>query len=432
MTKTAPYILAAYSLISSDSLQHNLSVGYILEDGNPIPSFDEKSLIDLCSEAQRILAKERNVLTIEGDLIVVGDIHGSFHDLLRILNFVEKNNSKVLFLGDFVDRGDFSLECITILLALKVVHPDRYFLIRGNHEFDSLCSKYGFKSEIITLKKSKPLVLEEDQNTCKYQFEHPNTANCYKYSQTLYDAFIRVFSYLPIAAVINKTTFCIHGGLSPKLDLIDDIEELIKRPINDFKNNALFSDLIWSDPSYGSSVLFNESPRGKGYLYNNESVSNFLKRNSLNRMIRAHQCVVSGSATNKGDKCITVFSASSYDNLLNNSSAVLQLFQKEDTFKITTFPPLRRLQKIDAFYYKVQSLNLNNSDAHSCFSLLHPKLYSSGSVRIFTNLGTSIKSEKEPAKKFSQTKLPLLLKSKFITSRRKSSLAPIDIKCEEI
>ena len=80
-----------------------------------------------------------------------------------------------------------------------------------------------------------------------------------------------------MAAVINNNVFCIHGGLSPKLDLIDNIEELIFRPIINFESNDLLSDIIWSDPSYGSSCLFDENPRGKGCLFNDESIINFLR-----------------------------------------------------------------------------------------------------------------------------------------------------------
>ena len=128
MKKTASYILSAYSFLFKYSIDKLLDVGYQSKNGNPIPSFDEDILIQLCSEAKLVFSKEKNVLSIEGDVIIVGDIHGSFHDLLRILNFIEKNDSKALFLGDFVDRGDFSLECITILFELKVQYTNKFFL----------------------------------------------------------------------------------------------------------------------------------------------------------------------------------------------------------------------------------------------------------------------------------------------------------------
>ena len=149
MEKKASYILTAYSFLSTHSLDELLDVGYQIRKGKPIPSFDESLLIDLCAEAQQIFEKESNVLKLEGDFIIVGDIHGSLHDLIRTLNFIFEKKTKALFLGDYIDRGQFSLECITLLFALKVMYPDTIYLLRGNHEFDSICSLYGFKNEIL-------------------------------------------------------------------------------------------------------------------------------------------------------------------------------------------------------------------------------------------------------------------------------------------
>ena len=223
MEKAASSILSAFSFISTLSLDELLLLGYQIKNGTPIPSFEEKLLIELCFEARNLFAKEENVLEIYGDVIIVGDIHGSLHDLLRILKSTVEKERKILFLGDYVDRGNFSLECITLLFALKVMYPNEVFLLRGNHEFDSVCSQYGFKNEIL------------NSNILKI-------SNCYSYTESLYSAFIDAFSYLPISALVNHTTFCIHGGLSPKLNHISDINRKIKRPINLFNECSLFKD----------------------------------------------------------------------------------------------------------------------------------------------------------------------------------------------
>ena len=147
MTDYANYIFSTYKTILSLPKEKILQVGYQMADGNPIPSFDEDLLVNLCSDAQKIFEGEDNILEIDGDVIIVGDIHGSLHDLLRIFNYVEIRKCRILFLGDYVDRGEFSLECITLLLSLKILYPQRCFLIRGNHEFDTMCAQYGFKKE---------------------------------------------------------------------------------------------------------------------------------------------------------------------------------------------------------------------------------------------------------------------------------------------
>ena len=165
MSQAASFILSAYSFIFKCSPDKLFEVGYQSKNGNPIPSFDENVLIDLCTEAKEIFENEGNILQINGNVIVVGDIHGSFHDLLRILNYFQENGKKVLFLGDYVDRGNFSLECITILFALKIIQPDLFFLIRGNHEFDTMCNQYGFKKEILNYYDPKnPIPSEKNGN----------------------------------------------------------------------------------------------------------------------------------------------------------------------------------------------------------------------------------------------------------------------------
>ncbi|KAK8841063.1 hypothetical protein M9Y10_027901 [Tritrichomonas musculus] len=437
MSKTASYILSAYSFLFEHLIDKVLDVGYQAKNGNPIPSFDEELLIDLCSESQSLFEKESNVLELSGDFIIVGDIHGSLHDLFRILKFLQENNSKALFLGDYVDRGNFSLECITILLALKILYPDSIFLLRGNHEFDNICSQYGFKDEILNYHNPKKLTKssnnqkkssnEKDQEHAdqydKYyaEFKHED---CYKYTELLYNAFLDVFSYLPICAVINKTTFCIHGGLSPKIDHIGHLSELICRPIHNFDENIILSDVVWSDPADYSSCCFDDNPRGRGCLFNYEAAINFLKKSSLTRMIRAHQCVVNGSLYHFGDKCITVFSASSYDSYMGNNSAILQLFQKDDSILVQTFSPLIRLEKIDASYYKVQSLNLSDDKIKFCFSLLHPTLLVSSSIRMTPVKRANIRSQKSDSlialQRNPKKRLTPLNKQKFITNPRRS------------
>lgn len=376
MTDHANYIFSTYKTILSLPEDQLLRVGYPMTDGNPIPSFDEDLLINLCANAQQILENEGNILEIEGDVIVVGDIHGSFHDLLRIFNYFEIKKYKVLFLGDYVDRGDFSIECITLLLAYKILYPQRCFLIRGNHEFDSMCSQYGFKKEFYIhdpnddTKSSEiengieKVEIDSNENSIKsddligdeYYANYLANVNCYVYTEKLYKAFMRTFSYLPFCAIINNTSICIHGGLSPVLKKIDKIQT-IQRPIDNFDDNQLLSDILWGDPSQKSteiSQLFHENPRGRGKLFTGMAIVDFLKINNFKRLIRAHECVNNGTDLKFNDKCITVFSASSYNYSMGNRSGVLKVVQKGDRIEPVSFPPLPRLSKSDADYYKVQ------------------------------------------------------------------------------
>lgn len=412
MKNAASYIYSTYSFISDLSLDQLLKVGNSSKCGLPIPSFDESLLVDLCSEAREIFENESNVLNITGDTFIVGDIHGSFHDLLRVIKYTLNDHSKVLFLGDYVDRGYFSLECITILFALKVMNPKSIFLIRGNHEFDSICSYYGFKEEILNYhnpKKTKEVVsnkvekninndeidfdlVEEstaneivsDEDPCDEYFANRIDSNCYKYSEKLYNAFIKAFSYLPIAAIVNKSTFCIHGGICPSLDKVEKLHEIV-RPINDFDESSLLTEVIWSDPSNNEEGWFRENQRGRGHSFNGAAAVNFLKKNSFERIIRAHQCVKSGTQEYFNQKCITVFTASSYCKPGSNKSGLLQLFQNNN-IEYYNFDPLFRLKKVDALYYKVQSLDEKEKQQPRCFTTNPARINMKCTLQSISNL----------------------------------------------
>jgi serine/threonine-protein phosphatase PP1 catalytic subunit len=121
-------------------------------------------------------------------------------DLVRIFRHYGLD-SAFLFLGDYLNRGGFSIECILFLLTLSCKYPDRYFLLRGNHETRSIASTHGFKSDVIGL-----------------------------YSLDVFEKFISVFEWMPLAAVINRSTFCVHGGIGPDLNQVSQINEL-QRPL---------------------------------------------------------------------------------------------------------------------------------------------------------------------------------------------------------
>ena len=103
-------------------------------------------------------------------------------------------------MGDYVDRGYYSVETVTLLVVLKVRFKDRVTILRGNHESRQISISYGFYEEIMR--------------------KYGNT-NPWRY-------FTEVFDYLSIAAIIEGKIFCIHGGLSPYISTIDQIR-LINR-----------------------------------------------------------------------------------------------------------------------------------------------------------------------------------------------------------
>ena len=101
-------------------------------------------------ESQKESLIDVNIPTGE-KFTVVGDLHGQFYDLLHIfeINGYPSEKNPYLFNGDYVDRGVFSLECVTTLIAYKILYPNHLFMARGNHESVNLNQMYGFKNEVV-------------------------------------------------------------------------------------------------------------------------------------------------------------------------------------------------------------------------------------------------------------------------------------------
>ena len=258
----------------------------------------EHDLKILCDKVRELLCEESNVQPISVPVIVCGDIHGQFFDLM---NLFEKGgdlpDKKYLFLGDYVDRGYNSVETLEYLLCLKLKYQGRITLLRGNHESRQICYSYGFYEEI----------------TRKY-----GNANPWRYFNDLFD-------YLPIAALIEGKIFCVHGGLSPLISTVDQIR-LINRK-QEIPHEGAFCDLMWSDPDDIEAWVI--STRGAGYIFGWKVVNEFNRINDLNLICRAHQLVNEGfKYWFKEKNLVTVWSAPNYCYRCGNKASILKLGQK--------------------------------------------------------------------------------------------------------
>ncbi|KAK7059729.1 Serine/threonine-protein phosphatase [Favolaschia claudopus] len=266
----------------------------------------EEQALWILSTATEILRRESNVLSVDAPITVCGDIHGQYYDLMKLFEVGgSPADTRYLFLGDYVDRGYFSIECVLYLWSLKIWYPDTLFLLRGNHECRHLTDYFTFKLE------------------CKH-----------KYSERIYDACMESFCALPLAAVMNKQFLCIHGGLSPELNTLDDI-----RAIDRFREpptQGLMCDILWADPveDFGTektndSFLHNHV-RGCSYFFTYQAACNFLERNNLLSIIRAHEAQDAGYRMYRKTKStgfpsvMTIFSAPNYLDMYNNKAAVLK------------------------------------------------------------------------------------------------------------
>ena len=249
----------------------------------------------LCEKARELFIEESNVQSISAPITICGDIHGQFDDLTELFNKGGKcPDTNYLFLGDFVDRGFNSVETFLLLLALKVRYPERITLIRGNHETRQITQVYGFYDECMR----------------KY-----GSINVWRYCTEIFD-------YLPISAIIDGKIFCIHGGLSPTIDTIDEIRNIDRK--QEVPHDGAMCDLLWSDPDQDQKG-FGISPRGAGYLFGEDVVNTFRELNKIDLIARAHQLVMEGYKMMFNGKLVTIWSAPNYCYRCGNMASILKL-----------------------------------------------------------------------------------------------------------
>lgn len=264
----------------------------------------------LIKAANKYFRAEPNMLYLHDPVTIVGDIHGQFHDLKEIFRLGENPGTitKYLFLGDYVDRGNYSLEVIFVLYALKIAHPNEVFLLRGNHECKLMTVTHNFRTDCLK-----------------------------KYDQGLYEMFIDSFNYLPIACIINGKYLAVHGGLSPQVKSILEINKVNR--FGEPPSEGVLCDLLWADPTFDEGGLMkskfeqNES-RGCSFFFGYEATVDFLKQNELLTIIRAHEVQYEGyRAYHWGNSIfpvlMTVFSAPNYCGHHQNKGAILKVHQNE-------------------------------------------------------------------------------------------------------
>ncbi|GAB2303246.1 hypothetical protein Dimus_037241 [Dionaea muscipula] len=254
----------------------------------------ESEIRQLCAEAKEIFISQPMLLELQAPINICGDIHGQYPDLLRLFEcggFPPTAN--YLFLGDYVDRGRQSIETICLLFAYKVRYPENFFLLRGNHECASINRIYGFYDE------------------CKR-----------RYSIRLWKAFTDCFNCLPVAAVVDDKIICMHGGLSPALQNLDQIRTM-QRPV-DVPDQGLLCDLLWSDPDREIKG-WGESDRGVSFTFGADRVADFLKKHQLDLICRAHQVVEDGYEFFADRQLVTIFSAPNYCGEFDNAGALMNV-----------------------------------------------------------------------------------------------------------
>ncbi|TLS27113.1 hypothetical protein PpBr36_04380 [Pyricularia pennisetigena] len=338
-----------------------------LEEAKRCHYLPEAVMKQLCEMVKEVLMEESNIQPVVTPVVICGDIHGQFYDLLELFRVaggmpgetsvqapqtattvitsedleppteitdpklrkrirsssaggateegggdsadqsaqpaddtLEKStaspspaaDTRFVFLGDFVDRGYFSLETFTLLMCLKAKYPDRIVLVRGNHESRQITQVYGFYEE------------------CQQKYGNAS----------VWKACCQVFDFLVLAAIVDGSVLCVHGGLSPEIRTIDQIRVVARA--QEIPHEGAFCDLVWSDPE--DIDTWAVSPRGAGWLFGDKVATEFNHVNRLQTIARAHQLVNEGYKYHFAQKSVvTVWSAPNYCYRCGNVASIM-------------------------------------------------------------------------------------------------------------
>ena len=297
-------------------IRHRIFKGEIIE---------EETVMQILFLMMQSVRRENNIVLLESPIVVVGDIHGQLYDLVSLFtksglvkskgnnyDFQCEPERNYLFLGDYVDRGYQSLNTFLFLATLKLQHPHKFTLIRGNHESRQVSMTYGFYAEIVA------------------NYGH---AKIWSMCNDLFDL-------LPISALIDGKFFCVHGGLSPDAPLVEYISEIERK--DEVPTEGLMADLLWSDPIEDLDQ-WRRNNRGAGFLFGPNNYTNFTRLNNLSLIIRSHQLCMDGyqkfykkstdpdtpvEKIDKNVRLLTVWSAPNYAYHDNNKATFLEINSK--------------------------------------------------------------------------------------------------------
>jgi len=243
----------------------------------------------------------------------MGDVHGQFNDLLELFRIGGRPpETNYLFMGDYVDRGYYSVKTVSMLMAYKVRYKDRITLTRGNHESRQITQVYGFYDECLRIY---------------------GNANVWKH-------FTDLFDYLPLTALVEKQIFCLHGGLSPSIDTLANIMDQDR--VQEVPHEGPVCDLLWSDPD--DRPGWGISPRGAGYTFGQDISEQFNHNNGLTLVARAHQLVMEGYNWTHEKNVVTIFSAPNYCYRCGNQAAIMEIDEHLE-YTFLQFDPAPRTRK---------------------------------------------------------------------------------------
>ncbi|KAL0895199.1 hypothetical protein ABMA27_013640 [Loxostege sticticalis] len=275
-------------------------------------------LLRLAEAVRPLCANEPRLLRIASPVYAVGDLHGNLGALLAMEAALWPSGTalapaRLLFLGDYVDRGAHGAELMAYLLAAKLQRPNAILLVRGNHETRDIQKMFTFYNECVS-----------------------------KYGETegpkIWNAVNNVFDVLPLAAVVDDKVFCCHGGIPPPwvcplISAIDKVPVPLTRPA---EQSSIAWELLWNDPikpnkmtaTLALELAANEgfaanSKRGTGHVFDQTALDRFLLANQLSHVLRAHELQQAGFMCQLRGRLVSVFSSNHYCGGNNDAGVAL-------------------------------------------------------------------------------------------------------------
>lgn len=246
-------------------------------------------LAELIEEAFKVLSSEEPLIEVSANrVLMVGDTHGDFESTKSLIKRFLSNYDKLIFLGDYVDRGYEQVGNINYLLSLKVAMPEKIILLRGNHETPTANMYYGFREQAYS-----------------------------KYGLEGYQLYSMVFSQLPFIVILNEEVVILHGGIPKPIPKTSELRSLKKGLVDLNERNPSEFQILWNDPREEVSG-FTPSIRGHGIFFFGEDVfSEFMEVNGFKFMVRAHEVFENGFKYFFNERLLSIFSAKWYGFPIN-------------------------------------------------------------------------------------------------------------------
>ncbi|MDH5403286.1 MAG: serine/threonine protein phosphatase [Candidatus Heimdallarchaeota archaeon] len=278
--------------------------------------FNIEELADVINQFIELEGNKSNCIELSTnyiDTLIIGDIHGDVTSLNKIVShFLEGKVNSMVFLGDYVDRGDDSLKVIITLLSLALAFPNNIQLLRGNHEDSALNRRYGFTKEL-------------------YQ-KYPDKGD-FSAIESLFDL---LYEYFSLSALTPGGTICFHGGIPNGLEKIQSLQKIPKPHsqvilMNENRDEyyQYLQQVMWNDPDENMKEGYGNSKRGSNFhTFGSEVTEEFLSKSNAKRIARAHESHRGGFQNIFNGKLLHIFSSQPYFGLVKKAYIIHETPEK--------------------------------------------------------------------------------------------------------